>query len=432
MAWDFSTEPEFQEKLDWIGGFVREKCEPLDLVWPGRVYEPPTPEVRAVIDPLKDEVRRRGLWACHLGPELGGQGYGAVKLALMNELLGRSHWAPLIFGTQAPDTGNAEILARFGTEAQKERYLRPLLDGELFSCYSMTEPQAGADPSLFITRAWRDGDDWVIDGRKFFSSNARTAAFLIVMAVTDPEAPLTERMSMFLVPTDTPGINILRNIGLMSDTLDDGKHALIHYDKVRVGGDALLGGVGQAFAIAQARLGGGRIHHAMRTIGVCSRALDMLCERALSRRTADGRLADKQAVQFYIAESWTQLMQFRLLVLYTAWLIDQRDTRGARREIAAVKAITPQVQHDIVQKAIQVHGALGVSNEMPLGRMWMQVPVMAIVDGPTEVHKVTVARQVLRDYSPAEGEWPTEHVPERLAAAREMLAEQIEHVVANS
>src|SRR5437879_3162920 len=233
MAWDFSTEPEFQEKLDWIRGFVHERVEPLDLVWPNRVYEPPTAEVRAVIDPLKDEVRRRGLWACHLGPELGGQGYGAVKLALMNEILGRSHWAPLIFGTQAPDTGNAEILARFGTAAQKDRYLRPLLDGELFSCYSMTEPQAGADPGLFVTRARRDGDGWVIEGRKFFSSNARTAAFLIVMAVTDPEAPLTERMSMFLVPTDTPGVRIERNIGLMAEALDAGKHALIHYDNVR-------------------------------------------------------------------------------------------------------------------------------------------------------------------------------------------------------
>src|SRR4029077_1188749 len=262
---------------------------------------------------------------------------------------------------------------------------------------------AGADPSLFVTRATRDGDGWVIEGRKFFSSNARTAAFLIVMAVTEPEAPLTERMSMFLVPTDTPGVRILRNIGLMAEAFDDGKHALIHYDQVRVPGEALLGEVGKAFAIAQARLGGGRLHHAMRTIGVCSRALDMLCERALSKRTADGRLADKQAVQFYIADSWTQLMQFRLLVLYTAWLIDQRDTRGARKEIAAVKSITPQVQHDIVQRAIQVHGALGVSNELPLGRMWMHVPVMGIVDGPTEVHKVTVARQVLREHSPVEG-----------------------------
>ncbi|HLI72853.1 MAG TPA: acyl-CoA dehydrogenase family protein [Acidimicrobiales bacterium] len=436
MAWDFSTEPEFQEKLDWMDGFVRDEIEPLDLVFGGRAFHPLDDTLRKIVDPLKAEVRARKLWACHLGPELGGEGYGQVKLSLMNEILGRSHWAPIIFGCQAPDTGNAEIIAHYGTEEQKEKYLRPLLDGEIFSSYSMTEPQGGSDPTRFVTRARRDGDEWVIDGWKFFSSNARTSSFLIVMAVTDPDVSAYQGMSMFLVPTDTPGVDIVRNIGLMGEPLGDadhGMHALIHYDEARVPADSLLGGEGQAFAIAQTRLGGGRIHHAMRTVGMCQRALDMMCERALSRETQGSLLADKQSVQNYVADSYVQLMQFRLFVLYVAWEIDQyHDYRKVRHDIAAIKVLTPQVLHDIVQRAIQVHGALGVSNELPLGRFWSTVPVMALVDGPTEVHRVTVARQVLKRYRAAPGLWPTEHLPEKIAAAREKFAEYLEHEVANS
>ncbi|HEV7722110.1 MAG TPA: acyl-CoA dehydrogenase family protein, partial [Iamia sp.] len=201
MPWDFETEPEFQAKLDWADRFVREEVEPLDLLWGGLEFTPPDERRRKVIDPLKAEVRGQKLWATHLGPDLGGEGYGQVKLCLLNEILGRSGWAPIIFGCQAPDTGNAEIIAHYGTPEQKDRYLRPLLEGEIFSCYSMTEPQAGADPTMFETRAVRDGDEWVLDGWKFFSSNARTAAFLIVMAVTDPDVSAYQGMSMFLVPT---------------------------------------------------------------------------------------------------------------------------------------------------------------------------------------------------------------------------------------
>ena len=204
MAWDFETDPEFQEKLDWVDNFVREECEPLDLAFPHLQFHPLTPERRSIIDPLKEEVKKQGLWATHLGPELGGQGYGQLKLALLNEILGRSLWSSIVFGCQAPDTGNAEIIAHYGTPEQKEKYLQPLLQGECFSSYSMTEPHAGADPTLFKCRAWKDGDEWVIDGWKYFSSNAKTASFLIVMAVTDPEVSAYQGMSMFLVPTDTP------------------------------------------------------------------------------------------------------------------------------------------------------------------------------------------------------------------------------------
>jgi acyl-CoA dehydrogenase len=435
MAWDFTTEPEFQEKLDWMDGFVRDEIEPLDLVWGGKAFHPLSDTLRKIVDPLKQQVRDRGLWACHLGPELGGEGYGQLKLSLMNEILGRSQWAPIIFGTQAPDTGNAEIIAHYGTEEQKEKYLLPLLNGEVFSSYSMTEPQGGSDPTRFTTRAQRDGDEWVLEGWKFFSSNARTASFLIVMAVTNPDVSAYQGMSMFLVPTDTPGVEIVRNVGLMGESLHDedaGMHALIHYNEVRLPAESLLGGEGQAFVIAQTRLGGGRIHHAMRTVGICQKALDMMCERALSRETQGSLLADKQSVQNYVADSYAQLMQFRLFVLYVAWEIDEyQDYRRVRHDIAAIKVLTPQVLHDIVQRSIQVHGALGVSNEMPLGRMWMMAPVMGLVDGPSEVHRVTVARQVLKRYQAAPGLWPTEHLPEKIAAAREKFAEYLELEVAN-
>jgi len=432
MGWDFRTDPEYQEQLDWVDTFVREEVEPLDLVFPDLQFVPLDEKRRQAIDPLKDEVRRRGLWATHLGPDLGGQGYGQLKLALLNEILGRSQWASHVFGCQAPDTGNAEIIAHYGTPEQKDRYLRPLLDGEMFSCYSMTEPHAGADPRMFKTRAVKDGDEWVINGWKFFSSNAKTASFLIVMAVTDPDVSAYQGMSMFLVPTDTPGVDIVRNVGLAGEPLNEGFHALIHYDDVRVPADALLGGEGQAFAIAQTRLGGGRIHHAMRTIGLAKKALDMMCERALSRETAGSLLGDKQFVQGYIADSYAQLVQFRLFVLYTAWEIDEyNDYQKVRKDIATAKVVMPTVLHDIAWRAMQVHGALGTSNEMPFFQYIHGAAVMGLADGPTEVHKVTIARQLLRDYKPSDDLWPTEHIPKKLDAAKAKYAEYLEHEVGN-
>ncbi|HET6832835.1 MAG TPA: acyl-CoA dehydrogenase family protein [Acidimicrobiales bacterium] len=432
MAWDFETEPEFQRKLDWANEFVRGEVEPLDLLWPHEQFVPLDETRRKIVDPLKEDVRRQDLWATHLVPELGGQGYGQLKLALLNEILGRSQWAPIVFGCQAPDTGNAEIIAHYGTLEQKERYLQPLLEGEMFSCYSMTEPHAGADPTMFKTRAVKDGDEWVINGWKYFSSNAKTSTFLIVMAVTNPDVSPYKGMSMFLVATDTPGVNIVRNVGLHGEALNEGSHALIHYEDVRVPEDALLGGEGQAFAIAQTRLGGGRIHHAMRTIGLAQKALDMMCERALSRETQGSLLADKQFVQGYIADSYAQLVQFRLFVLYTAWEIDKyNDYKRVRKDIATAKVVMPTVLHDIAWRAMQVHGALGTTNEMPFFGMIHGAGVMGLADGPTEVHKVTVARQVIRDYEPSDDVWPTEWIPKRLAAAKAKFAEHLEHEVGN-
>jgi acyl-CoA dehydrogenase len=426
-VWDFATEPEFQAKLDWIADFVRDEVSALDLLFPSGsdIYDVTNDAARAILRPLQEEVRRQGLWACHLGPELGGQGYGQVKLALMNEVLGRSDWAPTVFGTQAPDTGNAEILAMFGTAEQKERYLEPLLDSRIVSSFSMTEPQAGADPKEFLCRASPDGDDWVIDGEKWFTSNARFAAFLIVMAVTDPDAAPHRRMSMFVVPAETPGIEIKRNVATMAerDDLDEGIHGYVRYREVRVPADAMLGGRGEGFAVAQARLGGGRVHHAMRTVGKCQRALDMMCERALSRRTQGTLLGDKQSVQQFIADSAIELEQYRLLVLKTAWIIDNEPHGAARTHIAMCKVAMAKIYHDIVQRALHLHGSLGTTHELPLAEMWMNVPSLALADGPTEVHRTTVAKQLLRQHTPSPGLFPTEHLPPRRDAAQKRYAD---------
>jgi acyl-CoA dehydrogenase len=428
--WDFETDPEYQGKLDWVDAFMRDEVEPLDFVALDP-YDKTNSDVMAVLRPLQQQVRERGLWAAHLTPELGGQGYGQVKLALLNEILGRSRWAPSVFGCQAPDSGNAEILALFGTDEQKQRYLQPLLDGEISSCYSMTEPQGGSDPGLFVTRAERDGDSWVINGEKWFSSNARHASFFIVMAVTNPEARTRDKMSLFIVPAETPGIEIVRNVAVGGESSDHGSHGYVRYTDVRVPADHVLGGEGRAFAIAQTRLGGGRVHHAMRTIALARRAFDMMCERAVSRQTRQGPLSSFQLTQEKIADSWIQIEQFRLLVLRTAWLIDKHhDYQLVRRDIAAVKVAMPQVLHDVVQRAMHLHGALGVSNEMPFVKMMVAAESLAIADGPTEVHKLTLARRTLKEYEPVDTMFPSAHIPTRRAAAAARLAERLEHEVA--
>jgi acyl-CoA dehydrogenase len=430
--WDFETDPEYQEKLDWVEELMVNELEPLDLVALDP-FDKRNPEVMAVLRPLQQKVKDHGLWAAHLSPDLGGQGYGQVKLALLNEILGRSRWAPSVFGSQAPDSGNAEIIALFGTDEQKRRYLQPLLDGEISSCYSMTEPQGGSDPGLFVTRAERDGDSWLINGEKWFSSNARHASFFIVMAVTNPDARTRDKMSLFIVPAETPGLEILRNVGVgaVGSDSDHATHGYVRYTDVRVPADHVLGGEGQAFAIAQTRLGGGRIHHAMRTIALARKAFDMMCERAVSRQTRQGPLGSFQMTQEKIADSWIQIEQFRLLVLRTAWLIDKHhDYQKVRRDIAAVKVAMPQVLHDVVQRAMHLHGALGVSNEMPFVRMMLAAESLGIADGPTEVHKLTLARRTLKEYEPVTTLFPSAHIPTRRAEAQARLAERLEREVA--
>jgi acyl-CoA dehydrogenase len=273
----------------------------------------------------------------------------------------------------------------------------------------------------------------VISGEKWFSSNFRYATFAVVMAITDPDVPVYQGASMFLVPTDTSGVEIIRNVGLMGEEEGEGDHAYVRYHDVRVPADHLLGGEGQGFVIAQTRLGGGRIHHAMRTVGMARRAFDMMCERALSRSTQGEVLARKQMVQEQIADSWVQLEQFRLQVLHAAWILDKEGGASAagRTAIAGVKVATPTVLTDIATRAIHLHGALGLSNEMPLGGLLVGALALGIADGPTEVHKVTIARQVLKQYKPAEGLWPTAHLPERRAEARKRFAHLVDLEVGN-
>ena len=428
MAWDFETDPEFQEQLDWMDDFVRDEIEPLDFIITSP-YDLNDPVRNDIIRPLQQQVRDRELWACHLGPDLGGPGYGQVKLALMNEILGRAKCAPTVFGTQAPDTGNSEILAHFGTPEQKEEFLEPLLRNEIVSCYSMTEPQGGADPKVFQTTALQDGDEWVINGEKWFSSNARYASFLIAMVVTDPDNPPYQQQSMFLVPSDTDGLEIIRNVGLgyESEADDHGSHAYVRYDNVRVPKENLLGPRGGGFIVAQTRLGGGRIHHAMRTSGRVQRIFDMMCERAISRTTQGELLSKKQMVQEMIADSWLEMEMFRLLVLRTAWRIDKyQDYKKVRKDISGVKAAMPGVYRNIATRALQIHGSLGVSWEMPFTKEVMESFHMGLADGPTEVHKVQVARRVLDEYVPCDDLFPSMHLPKQREAAMAKYADVLE------
>jgi acyl-CoA dehydrogenase len=430
VTWDFSTDPSFQEQLDWMRDFVREE------IWPLETLDLGLDELERVLAPLKEQVKERELWAAHLPPDLGGQGYGQVKLGLMHEILGSTPYAPLAFGNQAPDSGNSEILALAGTPEQKERWLYPLLAGDLRSAFSMTEPgTAGADPTLLQTRAVREGDEWVINGHKWFSSNASIADFLIVMAVTDPDARAHQRASMLIVPADTPGVNILRDVPTMEHPSGGygryGGHAEILYEDVRVPADALLGAEGAGFLIAQHRLGPGRIHHCMRWLGVSQRAFDMLCERALTRFAHGSVLADKQTIQNWIADSAAQMQAARLMTLQAAWIMDTSGPAAARKEISLIKFYGAQVLHDVIDRALQAHGSLGYSTDMPLEAMYRFARGARFYDGPDEVHRSTVARQILRGYEPSPGGVPTQHIPTRREAARAKFAELLDAVTQN-
>jgi acyl-CoA dehydrogenase len=419
--WSFETDPDYQADLDWADVFLREEIEPLEFVIPN-VTDVSDPIRQELIPPLQAKVKERGLWATHLGPELGGQGHGQVKLALLNEILGRCMMSSIVFGCQAPDTGNAEILAHYGTEEHKKRYLQPLLDGQIFSSYSMTEPQAGSDPKEFTCHAELDGDEWVINGEKWFSSGAHWASFLITMVITEPDNSPYRRHSMLIVPTGTPGINILRNVAIPGER--EGHHSYIRYENVRVPAGNLLGDRGGAFVVAQTRLGGGRIHHAMRTVGMARRALEMMLERAVSRRTQGEVLAKKQLVQEMVADSWLELEQFRLLVLQTAWKIDRyHDYKLVRGDIAGVKVAMPAVLKNIASRALQVHGSLGLSDEMPFVKMIINGFHVGIADGPTEVHKLTLARGLLRGVEPSPELFPAYHVPRLREQARAKYAD---------
>ncbi len=424
MAWDFSTEPEFQAKLDWIRTFVDDEIIPIELVQRGLDQQ----QLDRLWAPLKQQVRDQGLWAPHLGPEHGGQGMGQLKLGLIHEILGRSELAPEIFNCQGPDSGNAELLAVGANEAQRERWLYPLMRAEVRSTFSLTEPHvASSDPTAITTRCERDGDHWVINGRKWFASNASVSDFTLAMVVTDPNAPPHQRASMVVIPKGTPGMQVVRDVGTMSHPEHDepgflfdriGGHSEVHFDNCRVPLDHMIGEPGEGFLLAQKRLGGGRIHHCMRIIGQCNRAFEMMCERAASRHTKGKRLGDLQMVQDAIAESAVEIECARLLTLKAAWTMDERGGHGSqsRMEIAMLKFHVPRILLGVIDRAIQVHGAMGYTTDLPLESMYRSARALRLADGADEVHKQTVARQILKGVD-AVDELPSEHVPTRRAAA---------------
>jgi acyl-CoA dehydrogenase len=431
MAWDFSTDAQYEEQLAWMRGFVRDEVFPIETL--SLEHD----QILALIKPLQEQVKARGLWAAHLPPELGGMGFGQVKLGLMHEILGQSTYAPVVFGNNAPDSGNAELLAAgmemTGREDIRERWLAPLLSGSIRSGFSMTEPNtAGSDPRLLKTRAIKDGDEWVINGRKWYTTNGSVAHILIVMAVTNPEVHPYQGSSMFVVSVNTPGLTILRDVGAMDhpDVVygQFGNHAEILYEDVRVPADHLIGDEGSGFLLAQTRLGPGRIHHCMRWLGQSQRAFDMMCERALSRYTHGSLLAEKQTIQNWIADSKAEMHAARLMTLHAAWKMDQVGASASRDEIAMIKYYGAGVLHNVIDRAIQTYGSLGYSSDMPLESMYRAARAARIYDGPDEVHRQTVARHALKNY--AAREVPTDHIPTRAAAAKIKFADVLEFLEA--
>ncbi|GAB4336858.1 MAG: acyl-CoA dehydrogenase family protein [Dehalococcoidia bacterium] len=383
-------DPETMERRKVVADFMDEHIYPNE-----RVLERGDDEARSLMKSIQAKAKAIGYWAPHLPAEAGGMGIGFLPYAYLNEIIGRSLVAPPAFGSQAPDSGNAEILHQFGTPEQKERWLKPLVDGEIRPCFSMTEPAvSGADPTGLQTTAVREGDEFVINGRKWFSSGAIGASFAIVMAVTDPDAPPHGRMSQIIVPTDTPGFKIERRVEVWGEP--DSNHPVIHYDNVRVPVTNLLGPQGAGFKIAQKRLGPGRIHHCMRALGQAQRAFDLMCHRALNREAFGGPLADKQTIQNWIADSLVNIQAARLLTMQAAQKIDAGDE--ARVEVSMIKFFVVNVTCDVVDKAIQVHGALGVTTDTPLQAMYKSARILRIADGPDEVHRMVVARRALRKY----------------------------------
>jgi acyl-CoA dehydrogenase len=360
-----------------------------------------TPEV---LGGLKQKAREQGLWNLFLPDEQHGAGLSVLEYAPIAELSGRSiAIAPEAMNCSAPDTGNMELLAMFASDEQVSHWLRPLLDGEIRSCFSMTEPAvASSDATNIATTITRDGDEYVVDGRKWWSTGAMRpeCKVAIVMGVSDPDAPRHARHSMILVPLDTPGVRIERSTTVYGyDDGPHGGHGVIHYDNVRVPATNLLGPQGGGFMMAQARLGPGRIHHCMRSLGMAERALELMCARVVSRTAFGKPLAEQGVVREWIAESRLAIDQARLLVLNAAWLIDTVGASKARTEIAAIKVAAPRAALFVVEKAVQAHGAAGVSGDTPLAEMWAQLRTLRLADGPDEVHLRSLAREELRALS---------------------------------
>ncbi len=394
---------EISEKMTTILGLVRDFVDTELVPIENEMLHGDPDVVDKMVADAQAKVRQMELWAPNHPVEFGGLGLTMVEHGMLSEALGRSPFGHLVFGSQAPDAGNIEILHTHATPEQRERWLRPLVEGEIRSCFSMTEPEtAGSNPLLLETTAVVDGDDYVINGQKWFTSSADGAAFAIVMAVTDPEAPPYARTSMIIVPTDTPGFNLVRNVSVMGHAGHGyATHGEVIYQSCRVPRSNLLGPDGGGFVIAQERLGPGRIHHCMRWLGIASRAFDMMCARANERVISpDGEtLADRQAIQHWVAELDAEIRGARLQTLHAAWMIDRFGAKEARDEISAIKFSVAGTMLHAVDTAIQVHGALGLTDDTVLAYWYRHERGARIYDGADEVHKTSLGRRILRRYA---------------------------------
>jgi acyl-CoA dehydrogenase len=394
---DFDIPESLRPTLDAIDRLVAEKVIPAETEVLTQGFVAADPLLRS----LRAEVKQAGLWGPQLPREDGGMGLGLVEHGLVSERLGRSPIGHYVFGAQAPDAGNLEVLHKWGTPAQKERWLRPLAAGDIRSCFAMTEPEnPGSNPTLMSTRAVRDGDDYVIDGHKWFTSGADGAAFAIVMAVTNPDADRHARASMIIVPTDSRGYTRVRNIPIMGDAGGGwASHAELRFEGVRVPVANRLGAEGAGFLIAQERLGPGRIHHCMRWIGICERVFDTMCRRAATRMIDEERtLASRQIIQAWVAEARAEIDAARLMTLHAAWSIEKKGFAVARDQVSLIKFYVSDIMMRLVDRAVQVHGALGITSDTVLAFYYVHERGARIYDGPDEVHKMVVAKRILGRY----------------------------------
>ena len=394
---DFTISEETRTMLELMERFIRKEVVPLETAFLTKSFA----EIEPEIEKRRKKVKQMGLWAPAQPKDYGGMGLPLTDFALVSEVLGQSPLGHYIFGCHAPDAGNIEILYEYGTPEQKRLWLEPLVRGEIRSCFSMTEVELpGSNPVMMDTTAVKDGDDYVINGQKWYTTAADGAAFAIVMAVTNPEAPPHERASMIIVPTATPGFDMVRNISIMGHTGDGAlSHAEILYHSCRVPRSNLLGPEGKGFRIAQERLGPGRIHHTMRWLGICRRALDLMCKRAVTRPIAPGQvLADKEIIQTWIAEGAAEIEAARALTLQTAWKIEHLGWKEVRQEISMIKFVVANVMQRVVDRALQVFGGLGMTDDTLIAYFYRMERGARIYDGADEVHKLSLARRILKPY----------------------------------
>lgn len=395
---DFEIPEKTQIILEMVDEFIKKEIIPLEKEFLVRDIK----EMLPVLEEKRRMVKQMELWAPNHPKEYGGMGLGLVDHGLVSEVLGQSPLGHYVFGCQAPDAGNIEILHMYGNDKQKEEYLKPLIDGKIRSCFAMTEvDMPGSNPVMLETTAVKDGDDYVINGHKWYTTSADGAKFAIVMAVTIPDAPIHLRASMIIVPTDTPGFNLVRNIPVMGhEGSDYFSHGEILFQSCRVPQENLLGGEGFGFAIAQERLGPGRIHHCMRWLGICNRSFDLMCQRAADRIIApDGRTLDtKQIIQSWIAQSAAEIQAARLMTLHAAWKIEKVGAKEAREDISLIKFVVANTMQRVVDRALQVHGGLGMTDDTMLAFFYRHERAARIYDGADEVHKISVAKRILKRY----------------------------------